>query len=226
MKYPNAAKGLHQIVIAEIIAMTASVLAVIVSVLAFAADDTGQEQYSFGAVSIIMLVIVALYVAAYILEIFGIFRASKDEPAFKVSLYAILSLIAVTVLSGFFYENETASFIIALCGDVAQFFLVHYIIHGIMHLSHRLGRSDVVRRGTRIFRVIYTAIVFEIIVRVFEIIFGQEHGEALAMPFDVIANLLKTAEYILFMLYIIKGYRLIKNSKASGADSAAQPEIP
>ena len=221
MKYPNAAKGLHRILIAEMIATIASIITVIVSVFALpSVDINALNQFSLGTIGLVMLVIIALYVAAYLLELFGILQASKDEPAFKISLYAIIASIILTVLSGFFYENETISFVIAICEDVAQFFLVHYIIHGIMHLSNHLGRPEISKKGTYIFRVIYIAIIFEVIVRIFEIIYGKERGEDLAKPFDVVANILKTAEYILFMIYIIKGSKLLKKSKAESISAS------
>ena len=103
---------------------------------------------------------------------------------------------------------------ISIAGDVAQFFLVHYIIHGIMHLSGHLDRHDIAKKGKRIFRVIYIGIIFEVVVRIIEIIYGRKHGEELAMPFDVIANILKSLEYIMFLIYIIKGCKLLKESKA------------
>lgn len=214
MKYPNAAKGLHRILIAEFVSLAASIIAVIISVFALPSVEAPEQHYAFGAISVIMLVTIVLYIAAYVLEIFGIVHASKDEPAFKVSLYAIIAGLILTVLSGIFYENETIAFIISIGLDVAQFFLVHYIIHGIMHLSEHLGRHEVSKKGTHIFRVIYIGIIFEVIVRIIELIYGREHGEALAQPFEVVANILKTAEYILFLIYIIKGHKLLKASKA------------
>ena len=133
MKYPNASKGLKTIVIAEFIALAASIFAVIVSIFALPGVDASEsELFTSGVVVIVTIVI---YVAAYVLEIFGITAASKDEPAFKVSLFAIIAQIIFFVLSAFFYENETAYLIFSIAVDVAYFFLVHYIIHGIMHLS-------------------------------------------------------------------------------------------
>ena len=214
MNYPNAAKGLHRIVISEIIALISSIIAVVVSVLAFSDEEALPEDgYTFGVISIVMLVIIGLYIAAYVLQIFGIILASKDEPAFKVSLYAIITAIILTVLSGVFYENETVAFVISIAQDVAQFFLVHYIIHGIMHLSHHLDRPEIAKRGTYIFRVIYIAIIFEVIVRFIEIIYGKEGAETIGMPFDIVANILKTIEYILFLIYIIKGSKMLKEKQ-------------
>ena len=211
MKYPNASKGLQTIMIAEFIALATSIFAVIVSILALpGADAPESELYASG---VVMLVIVAMLVAAYVLEIFGITRASRDEPAFRVSLYAIIALIIFSVLSAFFYENETAYLIFSIAGDVAYFLLVHYIIHGIMHLSEHLGRPDLSKNGKKIFTVIYIGIIFEVIVRIIEIIYGQKQGEEIALPFDVVANILKTIEYFMFLIYIIKGNKLLKESK-------------
>ena len=213
MKYPNASKGLQIIVIAEFIALAASIAAVIVSILDLPGVDAPESE--FDASDVVMLVIIAMYVAAYVMEIFGITGASKDEPAFKVSLFAIIALLIFSVLSEFFYENETVYLILSIAGDVAYFFLVHYIIHGIMHLSEHLGRPDVSKSGKKIFTVVYIGIIFEVIVRIIEIVYGQKQGEEIALPFDVVANILKTIEYFMFLIYIIKGNKLLKESKAA-----------
>ncbi|MBQ3300418.1 MAG: hypothetical protein IJG99_09080 [Ruminococcus sp.] len=211
MKYPNASKGLKTIVIAEFIALAASIIADIVSIFALPGVDASEsELFTSGVVVIVTIVI---YVAAYVLEIFGITAASKDEPAFKVSLFAIIAQIIFFVLSAFFYENETAYLIFSIAVDVAYFFLVHYIIHGIMHLSEQLGRPDISKNGKKIFTVIYIGIIFEVIVRIIEIIYGQKQGEEIALPFDVVANILKTIEYVMFLIFIIKGNKLLKESK-------------
>ena len=117
-------------------------------------------------------------------------------------------------LAMFFFENETVYLIFSIAGDVAYFFFVHYIIHGIMHLSEHLGRPELAKKGKNIFTVIYIGIIFEVIVRIIEIIYGQKQGEEIAMPFDVIANILKTVEYVMFLIYIIKGNKLLKESAA------------
>ena len=210
MKYPNASKGLQIIVIAEFITLAASIAAVIVSILDLPGVDAPESE--FDASDIVMLVIIAMYVAAYVMGIFGITGASKDEPAFKVSLYAIIALLIFSVLSEFFYKYETVYFILSIAADVAYFFMVHYIIHGIMHLSEHLGSPELAQKGKKIFTVIYIGIIFEVIVRIIEIIFDQKQGEEIALPFDVIANILKTIEYFMFLIYIIKGNHALKEN--------------
>ena len=211
MNYPNASKGLQTILIAEFIALAASIIAVILSILALPGVDTPES--ALNASGIVLLVVIIMYVAAYVTGIFGITGASKDEPAFKVSLFAIIALLIFSVLSEFFYKNETVYFILAIAADVAYFFMVHYIIHGIMHLSEHLGSPELAQKGKKIFTVIYIGIIFEVIVRIIEIIYGQKQGEEIALPFDVVANILKTIEYVMFLIYIIKGNKLLKESK-------------
>ena len=210
MKYPNASKGLQTFMIAEFITLAASIIAVIASILALPGVEAPQSELSVSVV--VMLVVVIMYVAAYVMGIIGITGACKDEPAFKVSLFAIIALLIFSVLSTFFYKNETVYFIFSIAADVAYFFLVHYIIHGIMHLSEHLGRPDLSKSGKKIFTVVYIGIIFEVIVRIIEIVYGQKQGEEIALPFDVVANILKTIEYFMFLIYIIKGNKLLKKS--------------
>ena len=213
MKYPNAYSGMKKIYISEIIALIASIIMVICSVFLMACyndPDLIVETWIFSAA---VLVVLGVFVFSYILQIIGIVRATKDEPAFRVSLIAIIAALVITVLECIFFEgNHVITFILEIASDVAQFFLVHYIIHGIMHISEHLGRDDISKKGKRIFTVIYIAIGFEIIVRIFEMIFGKELGEQLSMPFGIVANILKVVEYILFLSYIVKAKKLLKEN--------------
>ena len=213
MKYPNASKGLRTILKAEFIALAASIIAVIVSV--FDLPEVNVPEPALYVYGVGVLVIIAVYVAAYVMGIFGITCASRDEPAFRVSLYAIIAMIIFAVLSAFFFENEPVYLILSIAGDVAYFFFVHYIIHGIMHLSEHLDRPELSKKGKKIFTVIYIGIIFEVIVRIIEIIYGQKQAEEIALPFDLVANILKTVEYIMFLIYIIKGNKTLKDSKTA-----------
>ena len=212
MKYPNASKGLQIIMIAEFIALAASLIAFIVSIFDLPGVDAPESGHHVSG--IVLLVIIVMYISAYVMGIFGITGASKDEPAFKVSLYAIIALLIFSVLSEFFHKNETVYFILSIAADVAYFFMVHYIIHGNMHLSEHIGRPDLAKNGKKIFTVIYIGIIFEVIVRIIEIVYGQKQGEEIALPFDVVANILRTIEYFMFLFYIIKGNKTLKDNKA------------
>lgn len=107
MKFPNAARGLHCLVAAQTVALVASLIAVILSVIALPGLKIEEiANYSFSTIDIFFMVIVlVLYIAAYVLEVIGIILASKDEPAFKISLYAIIAGIILTVLAAFFYQK-------------------------------------------------------------------------------------------------------------------------
>ena len=211
MKYPNAANGINIIFMSEVIALAASVIVLVCSVIGVLCFENSELVFLMGIMALVVLFALLIFVLSYILQIVGIVRASKDEPAFRVSLIAIIAALVITVLESIFYQsNHFVTFIIEIAGDVARFFLVHYIIHGIMHISEHLGRHDITKKGTRIFRVIYIAIGFEIIVRIFELIFGKEVGEQLSMPFGIVADILSVVDYILFLTYIGKAVKMLK----------------
>ena len=212
MDYSNARNGVKKIFISEIIALIASVLAVVFGVAAMTFAENSQFNGTAIASGVGVLIAFGVYVFAYILQIFGILCAGKDESAFKISLYAILGLLLTTILSAVFYKNSFVSYIFEIAQGVAEFFLVHYIIHGIMHICENLGRPDMVKKGKRIFKVIYTALAFEIVVLICEIVFGREVGEEIAAPFGIVANVLKFVETALFLIYIGKGNKILKDN--------------
>lgn len=212
MKYPNASDGVNKIYMSEILALTASVIVVICSVIGMLCFDDPDLENLVIIMGVIIICALGLFVAGYILQIVGIVRASKDEPAFKVSVIAIVAALITTILEAVFYGNHFASFIVEIAGDVSKFFLVHYIIHGIMHIAEHLERQDMIKKGNFIFRIIYIAIGFEIIVRIFELIFGKEVGEQLSMPFGVAANVFQAAEYFMFLIYVGRANKMLKNA--------------
>ena len=213
MKYPNALTGIKRICLSEIIALIASMIMAVCSVILMVCYEAPELIVEAEISSIALFVALGIFVFSYILQIVGIVRATKDEPAFRVSLIAIIAALVITVLEGIFFEgSHIVTFVLEIAGDVAEFFLVHYIIHGIMHLSEHLGRPDITKKGKNIFRVIYIAIGFEIVVRIFELIFGKEIGEQLSMPFGIVASILKVVEYILFLSYIGKAKKLLEEN--------------
>ena len=212
MKYPNASDGVKKIYMSEILALTASVIVVICSVIGMLCFDDPDLENLVIIMGVIIICALGLFVAGYILQIVGIVRASKDVPAFKVSVIAIVAALITTILEAVFYGNYVGSFIVEIAGDVAKFFLVHYIIHGIMHIAEHLERPDMIKKGNFIFRIIYIAIGFEVIVRIFELIFGKEVGEQLSMPFGVAANILQVAEYFMFLIYVGRANKMLKNA--------------
>ena len=212
MKYPNASDGVKKIYMSEILALTASVIVVICSVIGMLCFDDPDLENLVIIMGVIIICALGLFVAGYLLQIVGIVRASKDEPAFKVSVIAIVAALITTILEAVFYGNYVGSFIVEIAGDVAKFFLVHYIIHGIMHIAEHLERPDMIKKGNFIFRIIYIAIGFEVIVRIFELIFGKEVGEQLSMPFGVAANILQAAEYFMFLIYVGRANKMLKNA--------------
>lgn len=212
MKYPNASDGVNKIYMSEILALAASVIVVICSVIAMLGFDDPDLENLVIIMGVIIICALGLFVAGYILQIVGIVRASKDEPAFKVSVIAIVAALITTILEAVFYGNHVGSFIVEIAGDVSKFFLVHYIIHGIMHIAEHLERPDMIKKGNFIFRIIYIAIGFEVIVRIFELIFGKEVGEQLSMPFGVAANILQVAEYFMFLIYVGRANKMLKNA--------------
>ena len=154
MKYPNASDGVNKIYMSEILALTASVIVVICSVIGMLCFDDPDLENLVIIMGVIIICALGLFVAGYILQIVGIVRASKDVPAFKVSVIAIVAALITTILEAVFYGNHFASFIVEIAGDVSKFFLVHYIIHGIMHISEHLERPDMIKKGNFIFRII------------------------------------------------------------------------
>ena len=105
MKYPNAAKGIKKIFVAEILSIVAAVLLLaIVIMMATSNVDTSMsgeavtqalETAKVGApFAILSIAMMVFMLASYVLNFIGIATASKDEAGFKRARWMLLVSLA------------------------------------------------------------------------------------------------------------------------------------
>ena len=98
MKYPNAAKGINKIYIAEILSIMAAILAIVVMILVASNNiDTGisgeeaaqvLQKANIGTPFVVLgVVMMLLMLVSFFMNLTGIISASKDEAGFKRALW-------------------------------------------------------------------------------------------------------------------------------------------
>ena len=150
----NAYEGIKKIYKAEIMALIATILLLIGSIISVTGVSAG-EATSTGTGLLIgggLTVIVAgiLLIIAAIMNIIGVNRASKDEAAFKNALIALLVGILASVISSAFSGNATVTSLCKAVNNVTEILASYFICTGIINLADRLKNSEMSARGQKV----------------------------------------------------------------------------
>lgn len=222
MKFPNAANGVKKIFTAEIlslisgICMFVMIVLLVVALAAAKAVSGGADGAAAGAVASGAGTLVfgigsgVLAIIAFILNIVGISKASKDEESFRMALFAVIGGIILSVIGTAFNNvNGYVSSIMQALQVVADLLALLYVIQGIRYLSLKLNRPDIDQKGQNLFKIIFIVLVLQFIARIVVIIFGGMAASITAAIIALIAVILSVIEYILYLAFLAKAKKML-----------------
>ena len=222
MKFPNAANGVKKIFTAEIlslisgICMFVMIVLLVVALAAAKAVSGGADGAAAGAVASGAGTLVfgigsgVLAIIAFILNIVGISKASKDEESFRMALFAVIGGIILSVIGTAFNNvNGYVSSIMQALQVVADLLVLLYVIQGIRYLSLKLNRPDIDQKGQNLFKIIFIVLVLQFIARIVVIIFGGMAASITAAILALIAVILSVIEYILYLAFLAKAKKML-----------------
>ena len=223
MKYPNAANGVKKIFTAEILTLIAGLCSFVGAVLMLVAlisgtsaaknssDAAAASALITGVVSTPFIIAAAvLGIIAFILNIVGIGKASKDEPAFKIAFYAVFANIVIAVISAIFSGNSFVVSLMQTLSSVAT--LMVYVIQGIRNLSLRLNDHEMDDKGRTLFMIILVVLLIEFAASMTATIFHAFAGSVVAAVLLLIATVLSLVQYILYLSYLAKAKKMLETN--------------
>ena len=197
MKYPNAFAGVKKLYTAEILGLIALIFALITAFAGFftiGVIETGVEDAvdaSLGVTGILTIVTAILSLIAFILNLAGLGRAGKDEPAFQYGLYASIIGIVSSVAAGFLPDGIGKELLTVL-NEIMLNLVSVLSIAGIMALAKKSLNTEMENRGASLLRLITASIVIagvaDIIYRFF--VNGAVVLGIIAIVIDLVAALL------------------------------------
>ena len=158
MRFPSARKGVRTIFVGVLIELIVAISSIVVSVLVtFPETNTYGTTLYFVNSTIAALAAISA-IAAFILEIVGLFQAKADDKSFAYALWVILISVIATIVSfslSFINQpwSKDAIVIIDTVSGVAGLIVVMYILTGISNLTEKLNENSFAKSG-RILRVI------------------------------------------------------------------------
>ena len=214
MRYPNAAKGIKKIYIAEILSILAAVLAIALVIMVAANHvDTGisgeeaaqaLQSANIGAPFVIFgVAMMLLMVVSYFMNLSGIVNASKDEEGFKRALWVLLASIAFGIVAAIL-ENSNARVAnwLKVPSTLFELVVTIYVLEGIGNLARNLGKKEIVDMSAQCRTWLICALVLSAAAEVF-VSLGTT-GTALNTTSGIAAALLQIVAYVVYLRVLNK----------------------
>ena len=214
MKYPNAAKGLNKIYIAEILSIIAAVLTIVVVILVGAnhvdTSISGEEAVqvlqaaNIGTPVVILgIFMILLMLVGYIMNLIGIINASKDEGAFKQALWMLLaSMVFGIVASALENSNAQVANWLKVPSTLFDLVVTLYVLEGIANLAGNLGRKEIVDMSRNCRTYLMSALILSAAAQVFAAL--GTTGTTLNTTSGIAAGLLQIVAYVIYLRVLNK----------------------
>ena len=218
MKFPNAAKGVKKIFNAEIISLIAALIggAGLVMSLIGASNETDESAgTTLLAVSGALLIVsgIALLVAE-IMNIIGFIQAAKDEEGIKRAVLCTVFSCAFAFAA--FFENQTGFLgglgtVLSTISTVLNMLVALFMIGGLMNLSAKCNRHDMVKRGHSILTTIVVSYLITLALSIL-IRFGaytSSFGAGVINWLSGLSALFTVFIYVLELIYLAKAKKML-----------------
>ena len=214
MRYPNAAKGIKKIYIAEILGILAAVLLIVmVSMTAASGVDKGMsgeavaqtmQAADMGTPFVVLGVVMMLVMlASYILNLMGISNAAKDEEGFKRALWVELASIVFGIVAAVLESNNPriANWL-KVPSTLFEVVVTFFVLEGIGNLARNLGKKEIVDLSAQCRIWLLCALVLSAAAEVF-VALGTA-GTTLSTTSGVAAALLQIVAYVVYLRVLNK----------------------
>ena len=214
MTYPNAAKGIEKLHIAEILIIIGTIIDDL-SVYLISKDGLNLDIESIGNIwlIVIMLVVISgslLIVIGDILNLVGLRRASKDDKLFKIPLYLTFALIiAQLVLSIIFIEThgEAINEIFEYIEEIIEFVQIVCVIVVCRKMARGLNGTNMVTLSNRMLALEGIVILVSIVASIIILIVSE------ATPIcTTVVEVIEIIAQVTYLLYVDKAIEFLKEN--------------
>lgn len=203
MELKSAKRGVGMIYIGEILSLCAVVLAAVSSVIvALSATNGGTTNISDGGLAGIGLIAILAFIAvflAFIFQVVGIGRASKEEPEFKKAMAFLIGGLIVSFVAGFFGNSEVVKDIAGMLGNFCNLMVTIYIIQGCSYLAKKVGDEHVEKMASSTVKIITALYVVSILLGLVTAFISSREMVVVAGILAIVIAVVSVIAYILFL---------------------------
>ena len=213
--FPNALDGVKKIRTAELFILITAVIALVLGGLTIGAGRSGNTDTVNGATiagaGILGVISAVLLFAAFILDLLGLSRASKDEKSFKNALLLTLAGIVLSVVSGVLTKNATVSGIVSTVNDLIGVAVFVMVVRGIMNLAGKLDRDDIRKKGAGLIKTMAAVYVLGIIAALVATLLQRNQTTmTIAGILLIVSGVLEIIVYLTYFGYLGKAVKMLE----------------
>lgn len=222
MRFPNAAKGIEKIYLAEVLTILAAVLSIGILMMAAvnevdlygSADKLTEVLLSSGNYALFVVcvsAIVLLLTAGQVLTLWGIVGAAKDEGRLRRAVWAIVPGSALMIAGALLQNagNKSAGWL-SILSTICTMAVALCVLRGIGAIADSVGRSDVSAMGRRCRVYVACVLVLSAAARLFAALFPGD--PRLASACGIGAFLTDIVACVLYMRVLYQAARYALNA--------------
>ena len=203
MELNSAKKGVGMIYIGEILSLCAVILAAVSSiVIAMSATNGGTTAITEGGlagIGLIAILTVVAVIIAFIFQVIGVSRASKEEPEFKKAMAFLIGGLVVAFVAGFFGNSEVVKDIAGMLGNFCNLMVTIYIIQGCSYLAKKVGDEHVEKMASSTVKIITALYVVSILLGLVTAFISSREMVVVAGILAIVIAVVSVIAYILFL---------------------------
>lgn len=205
MKFPNAFKGVKQIILAEILMIITALLVVGCSATSVAA--LLNVDVTLATVALVLLIFSAVAaVIAFIFQLMGVINGKKDDENFRNALIFILLGLVLSIVKTFLGEGSKAASGFDAAISICSLFVTYYILMAISSLAGKLNDTALKSLAEKTIRIVCIAFAASALVDLIQLFV---HNETVILVLAVCALILEIIGYVLFLRVLFKAKKAL-----------------
>lgn len=198
MNYPSAASGLKMMFLAQILTIVGAVVTVVGAMLAVV---------TAGILSIVMLLGSLLVLAAGILDIVGLYKASADDQGYRGALIFALIAVVVGVIMGWMDQSGILYALLSIVDSILTFLVVNAVCQTTGNLLHSMGKDDLAEKGNTVSKLYFICTVITVVCT---LVGAIPVINILAGLAGIVGGVITIVGYVLYLIFLNNGGKALE----------------
>ena len=198
MNYPSAASGLKMVFLAQILMIVGAVAA---------AAGVALAVVTGGILAILALLGSLLVLAAGILYILGLYKASADDQGYRRALIFVLINLAVNLIGNWVKDGGILSALLSIVGDVLTFLAVNAVCQTTSNLLHSMGKDDLAEKGNTVSKLYFICTVISVVCT---LVGAIPILNVLAGIANLVGSIITLVGYVLYLIFLNNGGKALE----------------
>ena len=232
MQFPNAAKGIKNLWVAEILSIIAAVLTIVMAFVFVSnfkseiaaielAAATGTEaalqdsvltqaqSNAILATGGLGLGMAIFGVIAFILGLIGTFQAKKDEKSFMDAFMIVVVGIVLSIVAAFLKQDSEITRYVQIASNICIAWMNYYVLLGVANLATAKGETDLHDSAKRASIWVAIAITISEVIQLFANN-TRVSNQTLMIVLTSVAAVLEIVAYVYYLIVLSRARKMLE----------------